>query len=83
MRKDNHLAPDDRTPQEKKELKAFIKALRFVLNQFNTEDQEILTMRFGLNDGEGRTLEEVGDKFDVTREYIRELEAQAWKLIRK
>jgi DNA-directed RNA polymerase sigma subunit (sigma70/sigma32) len=40
-------------------------------------------MRFGLNDGKERTLEEVGERFGVTRERIRQIQEQALKTIRK
>ena len=41
------------------------------------ERQKVLKLRFGLEDGRARTLEEVGKKFDVTRERIRQIEAKA------
>jgi len=40
-------------------------------------------LRFGLNDGKERTLEEVGERFGVTRERIRQIQEQALKTIRK
>ena len=46
-------------------------------------EREILAMRFGLNDGKERTLEEVGEKFNMTRERIRQIQEQALKTIRK
>jgi RNA polymerase primary sigma factor len=42
----------------------------------------VLEMRFGLSDGQGRTLEEVGAKFGVTRERIRQIEAKALRKLR-
>ena len=42
----------------------------------------MLKLRFGLEDGKSRTLEEVGQRFDVTRERIRQIEAKALRKLR-
>ncbi len=42
----------------------------------------MLRLRFGMNDGRARTLEEVGKEFDVTRERIRQIEAKALRKLR-
>mgnify|MGYP003236061510 CR=1 FL=1 len=44
--------------------------------------QKVLRLRFGMNDGRARTLEEVGKEFDVTRERIRQIEAKALRKLR-
>lgn len=50
---------------------------------FTTErEQKVLRLRFGMNDGRARTLEEVGREFDVTRERIRQIEAKALRKLR-
>ena len=46
------------------------------------EQQKVLKLRFGLDDGRSRTLEEVGKEFDVTRERIRQIEAKALRKLR-
>ena len=51
--------------------------LRKVLSTLPDREREILTLRFGLGDGGPRALEEVGKKFTVTRERIRQIEAKA------
>ena len=56
--------------------------LRTVLNTFPPRKQEVLKMRFGLEDGYSLTLEEVGLYFDVTRERIRQIEAKALRRLR-
>lgn len=71
--------PDDETPQEKKERELFIKRLPLILKYFGLKDQRIIRMRFGLGDGVGHTLEEVGLKYKVTRKYIRQIEAKIFK----
>ena len=56
--------------------------LRNVLNTLPTREQEVLKMRFGLDDGYSLTLEEVGLYFNVTRERIRQIEAKALRRLR-
>lgn len=56
--------------------------LRTVLNTLPQREQEVLKMRFGLEDGYSLTLEEVGLYFDVTRERIRQIEAKALRRLR-
>lgn len=56
--------------------------LRTVLNTLPSREQEVLKMRFGLEDGYSLTLEEVGLYFDVTRERIRQIEAKALRRLR-
>ena len=46
------------------------------------QKQEVLRLRFGLDDGRQRTLEEVGQQFNVTRERIRQIEAKALRKLR-
>lgn len=53
-----------------------------VLHTLTEREQEVLTLRFGLKDGYSRTLEEVGRKFNVTRERIRQIEAKALRKMR-
>ena len=53
-----------------------------VLGSLNEREQKVLKLRFGLEDGRARTLEEVGKKFDVTRERIRQIEAKALRKLR-
>ena len=53
-----------------------------VLESLNEREQKVLKLRFGLEDGRARTLEEVGKEFDVTRERIRQIEAKALRKLR-
>jgi len=53
-----------------------------VLGTLTPREQRVLTLRFGLEDGRGRTLEEVGKEFKVTRERIRQIEAKALRKLR-
>jgi hypothetical protein len=53
-----------------------------VLDTLTEREQKVLILRFGLEDGRSRTLEEVGRKFDVTRERIRQIEAKALRKLR-
>ena len=53
-----------------------------VLDTLTDREKKVLTLRFGLDDGKARTLEEVGREFDVTRERIRQIEAKALRKLR-
>ena len=53
-----------------------------VLNTLTDREQKVLRLRFGLDDGRARTLEEVGKEFNVTRERIRQIEAKALRKLR-
>jgi RNA polymerase primary sigma factor len=56
--------------------------LHEILDSLSERERKVLEMRFGLDDGQGRTLEEVGMAFGVTRERIRQIEAKALRKLR-
>ena len=56
--------------------------LNEILTSLSERERRVLEMRFGLTDGQGRTLEEVGTEFGVTRERIRQIEAKALRKLR-
>ncbi|HBY96959.1 MAG TPA: RNA polymerase sigma factor RpoD [Chloroflexi bacterium] len=62
--------------------KLLAEQMREVLGQLNKREKEVLELRFGLVDGQSRTLEEVGQRFGVTRERIRQIEAKALRKLR-
>src|ERR1035437_352759 len=81
--------PGDFVPDEEEEAPLEIASnqvlreqLMRVLNTLNEREREVLKLRFGLEDGYSRTLEEVGHIFEVTRERIRQIEAKALKKLR-
>ena len=53
-----------------------------VMSSLTEREQRVLRLRFGMDDGKARTLEEVGKEFDVTRERIRQIEAKALRKLR-
>ncbi|MBQ9898048.1 MAG: sigma-70 family RNA polymerase sigma factor, partial [Ruminococcus sp.] len=56
--------------------------LNEILATLTDREAKVLKLRFGLEDGKSRTLEEVGQRFDVTRERIRQIEAKALRKLR-
>ena len=54
-----------------------------VLNTLTPREEKVLRLRYGLDDGRGRTLEEVGKEFNVTRERIRQIEAKALRKLKQ
>jgi len=84
---DSHLGdfiPDDDAPAPA-EVAAFMllkEQLMEVLDTLTPREEKVLRLRFGLDDGKARTLEEVGHEFNVTRERIRQIEAKALRKLR-
>ena len=84
---DSHLGdfiPDDDAPapSEAASFMLLKEQLMDVLNTLTPREEKVLRLRFGLEDGRARTLEEVGGVFDVTRERIRQIEAKALRKLR-
>lgn len=59
---------DGETPEEKAERSLMKEDLENVLNTLNPRERDVIRMRFGLDDGKAKTLEEIGAHFSVTRE---------------
>ena len=57
-------------------------AVKEVLDELNEREKEVVVMRFGLDDEQARTLEEVGKQFGVTRERIRQIESKTLAKLR-
>ena len=84
---DSHLGdfiPDDDAPApaDAASLMLLKEQLNEVLSTLTDREAKVLRLRFGLEDGRSRTLEEVGKEFDVTRERIRQIEAKALRKLR-
>ncbi len=84
---DSHLGdfiPDDDipVPAEAAAFTLLKEQLIEVLDTLTEREQKVLRLRFGLDDGRARTLEEVGKEFSVTRERIRQIEAKALRKLR-
>lgn len=63
--------------------KTFLKSqMGEIMEDLTPRERRVLELRFGLNDGVNRTLEEVGREFNVTRERIRQIEAKALKKLK-
>lgn len=84
---DSHLGdfiPDDDAPapQDAASHTLLKETLGNVLDTLTSREEKVLRLRFGLEDGRSRTLEEVGKEFNVTRERIRQIEAKALRKLR-
>ena len=84
---DSHLGDfiqdeDSPAPQDAAAYTLLKEQLEEVMATLTPREAKVLRLRFGLNDGKARTLEEVGKEFDVTRERIRQIEAKALRKLR-
>ena len=84
---DSHLGDfiqdeDSPAPQDAASYTLLRKQLEEVMKTLTPREAKVLRLRFGLDDGKARTLEEVGKEFDVTRERIRQIEAKALRKLR-
>ena len=84
---DSHLGdfiPDEDAPapQDAASHTLLKEQLAEVLSTLTPREEKVLKLRFGLEDGRSRTLEEVGEEFNVTRERIRQIEAKALRKLR-
>ncbi len=85
---DSHLGDfiedkDARSPQDEAVASLLREVLFKAISELKPREQKVLRMRYGLDDGHPRTLEEVGNKFVVTRERIRQIEAKALRKLRQ
>ena len=78
------MLPDDKHPSV--EDTAFADSLKEdlqkVLGTLRPREEQVMRLRFGLDDGRAETLQEVGDKFGITRERIRQIEKRALRRLR-
>ena len=84
---DSHLGDfiqdeDSPSPQESASYTMLREQLDEVMSTLTPREAKVLRLRFGLDDGKARTLEEVGKEFNVTRERIRQIEAKALRKLR-
>jgi len=84
---DSHLGDfiedqDAPAPAEAASFRLLKEQLEDVLNTLTPREEKVLRLRFGIDDGRARTLEEVGQIFNVTRERIRQIEAKALRKLR-
>ena len=73
---------DSPSPVQEAELNILKEQIQEVLSELNERERKVIALRFGIDDGYPRTLEEVGNIFEVTRERIRQIEAKALRKLR-
>ncbi|MEG4320934.1 MULTISPECIES: sigma-70 family RNA polymerase sigma factor [unclassified Microcoleus] len=73
---------DGETPEKKVYKKLFCEDLESVLDTLDSRQRDVIRMRFGLDDGRQKSLQEIGNIFDVTRERIRQIEVKAFNKLR-
>ncbi|MXV85099.1 sigma-70 family RNA polymerase sigma factor, partial [Candidatus Poribacteria bacterium] len=73
---------DSPSPVQEAELNILKEQIQEVLSELNERERKVISLRFGIEDGYPRTLEEVGNIFNVTRERIRQIEAKALRKLR-
>jgi RNA polymerase primary sigma factor len=84
---DSHLGdfiPDDDAPEPSDAASLILlkEQIADILSTLTDREEKVLRLRFGIEDGRSRTLEEVGREFNVTRERIRQIEAKALRKLR-
>ena len=76
---ETHLTPDTKVTQEN-----LLEDVRKMLNQLNPKEKDVLIMRYGLdNNGQKKTLDEIGSRYGVSRERIRQIETRAIAKLKK
>lgn len=76
---DSHLTPDTKVTQE-----SLLDDVHKMLNQLNQKEKDVLIMRYGLDDnGQKKTLDEIGTRYGVSRERIRQIETRAISKLKK
>lgn len=71
------------TPEEQADSHQFLQDIKNLLSVLNSRQQDVLKLRYGLEDGKERTLAEIGSMFSLTRERIRQIESQALGKLRQ
>ena len=71
------------SPEELAAQQAGLDALERALESLDEREREVIRLRFGLDDGQAKTLEQVGKAFDLTRERIRQIQANAFRKLRR
>lgn len=79
---DVYVDPESVSPYKHTEQEMLRVQLLEIINSLTPREQSVVRLRYGLDDGKPRTLEEVGKKFNVTRERIRQIEAKALRKLR-
>ena len=76
------IESDGDTPEDEVSKSLLREDLESVLGTISPRERNVLRLRYGLDDGRMKTLEEIGQNFDVTRERIRQIEAKALRKLR-
>jgi RNA polymerase primary sigma factor len=77
------MGDPDQKPVDQASVQMFKDDITRLICTLNSREQAVIRMRFGLDDGKSKTLEEIGRRFSVTRERIRQIEARALHKLRQ
>ena len=78
------VIPDEDSPTVEEVVydNVFLEKLKYVLSTLRPREMEVIELRYGLLDGKIRTLSEIGDKYGLTRERVRQIEQKALRKLR-
>lgn len=82
LRLSDVIESDDESPEDRVESSLLRDDLEHVVNSLTPRERDVVRMRYGLDDGRAKTLEEIGNVFDVSKERVRQIESKALRKLR-
>lgn len=82
LRLSDVIESDEESPEDRVESSLLRDDLEHVVNSLTPRERDVVRMRYGLDDGRAKTLEEIGNVFDVSKERVRQIESKALRKLR-